>query len=121
MSEDRSRRFGLLLLLLFAGAVAVRVFGLTWDQGHNYHPDERRIVEAVLELSFSPLQLDPKFYAYGSLPFYLTRAAASLLGNVNPWFLSWDGILLTSRVLSAVWGAAACVFLALLGRRLFGE
>lgn len=121
MSEDRSRRFGLLLLLLFAGAVAVRVFGLTWDQGHNYHPDERRIVEAVLELSFSPLQLDPKFYAYGSLPFYLTRAAASLLGNANPWFLSWDGILLTSRVLSALWGAAACVFLALLGRRLFGE
>lgn len=121
MSEDRSRRFGLLLLLLFAGAVVLRVFGLTWDQGHNYHPDERRIVEAVLELSFSPLQLDPKFYAYGSLPFYLTRAAASLLGNLNPWFLSWDGILLTSRVLSAVWGAATCVLLALLGRRLFGE
>ena len=27
------------------------------------------------QLSFSPLQLDPKFYAYGSLPFYVTRAA----------------------------------------------
>ncbi len=121
MSKDRPRRFGLFLLLLFAGAVAVRVFGLTWDQGHNYHPDERRIVEAVHQLSFSPPQLDPKFYAYGSLPFYVTRAAASLLGNASPWFLSWDGILLTSRVLSALWGAAACVLLALLGRRLFGE
>ena len=94
-----------LSLLLFVGAIAVRVFGLTWDQGHNYHPDERRIVEAVHQLSFSPLQLDPKFYAYGSLPFYVTRAACSLLGNASPWFLSWDGILLTGRVLSALWGA----------------
>ena len=121
MAQERSRRFGLLLLLLFAGAVAVRVFGLNWDQGHNYHPDERRIVEAVHQLSFSPPQFDPKFYAYGSLPFYVTRAAASLLGNASPWFTSWDGILLTDRVLSALWGAAACVLLALLGRRLFGE
>ncbi len=121
MPEERSRRFGFLLVLLFAGAVAVRVFGLNWDQGHNYHPDERRIVEAVYQLSFSPPQLDPKFYAYGSLPFYTTRAAASLLGNVSPRFLSWDGILQVSRAVSAIWGAAACVLLALLGRRLFGE
>jgi YYY domain-containing protein len=121
MADVRSRRFGLLLSLLFAGATLVRLFGLTWDQGHNYHPDERRISEAVQQLSFSPLQLDPKFYAYGSLPFYVTRGAASFLGNVSPWFHSWDGILLTSRVLSALWGAAGCVLLALLGRKLFGE
>ena len=121
MTENRSRRFEILLALLFAGALAVRLFGLNWDQGHNYHPDERRIVEAVQQLSFSPLQLDPKFYAYGSLPFYVTRGTSSLLGNVSPWFGSWDGILLTGRALSALWGAAGCVLLALLGRKLFGE
>ena len=121
MAEPGSRRFRLALAVLFAGAMAVRVLGLTWDQGHNFHPDERRIVEAVQQLSFSPLQLDPKFYAYGSFPFYVTRAACSLLGNVSSWFLSWDGILLTGRVLSAAWGSLACVLLALLGRRLFGE
>ena len=121
MAEPGSRRFRLALTLLFAGAMAVRVFGLTWDQGHSFHPDERRIVEAVQHLSFSPLQLDPKFYAYGSLPFYVTRAACSLLGNASAWFLSWDGILLTGRVLSAAWGSLGCVLLALLGRRLFGE
>ncbi len=121
MAEPGSRRFRLALTVLFVGAMAVRVFGLTWDQGHNFHPDERRIVEAVQQLSFSPLQLDPKFYAYGSLPFYVTRATCSLLGNASPWFLSWDGILLTGRVLSAAWGSLGCVLLALLGRRLFGE
>ena len=121
MAATGSRRFRLALVLLFAGAMAVRVFGLNWDEGHNYHPDERRIVEAIHQLSFSPLQLDPKFYAYGSLPFYVTRVVCSLLGNAFPWFLSWDGILLTGRVLSATWGSLACVLLALLGRKLFGE
>ncbi len=121
MGHDPSRRFPLLLALLFVGAAAIRLFGLNWDQGHNYHPDERRIVEAVHQLSFSPPQLDPKFYAYGSLPFYVTRGACSVLGNANPWFLSWNGILLTGRALSALWGAAACVLLALLGRKLIGE
>lgn len=121
MAEERSRRFGFLMVLLFAGAVAVRGYGLSWDQGHNYHPDERRIVEAIHQLSFSPPQFDPKFYAYGSLPFYVTRGVATLLGKASPWFLTWDGILSTNRAASAIWGAAACVFLALLGRRLFGE
>ncbi|MFN7986068.1 MAG: DUF2298 domain-containing protein [Thermoanaerobaculia bacterium] len=121
MAEASSRRFRLHLALLFVGAVAVRLFGLHWDQGHAYHPDERRIAEAVQQLSFKPLQLDPKFYAYGSLPFYATRAAVSLLGRFSPWFVSWDGCLLTGRVLSALWGAAGCLLLALLGRKLLGE
>lgn len=121
MPEPSRRRYALLLGLLFTAALVPRLFGLTWDQGHNYHPDERRIVEAVRELSFSPLRLDPKFYAYGSLPFYVTRAASSLLGNVSPWFLGWDGVLLTGRVLSALWGATGCLLLSLLGRRLLGE
>ena len=116
-----ARRFGLLLAILFAGATAVRLFGIHWDQGHNFHPDERRIVEAIQQISFSPPQLDPKFYAYGSFPFYVTRAACSLLGKASPWFLSWDGILIVGRALSALWGAAGCVLLALLGRKLFGE
>ena len=114
-------RFRLALAILFASALGLRLFGLSWDQGHFFHPDERRIVEAIQQLSFSPLQLDPGFHAYGSLPFLVTRATASLLGNASPWFLSWEGILLTGRALSALWGAASCVLLALLGRRLFGE
>jgi YYY domain-containing protein len=121
MAGARPPRFRLALGLLFFAALAVRLFGLNWDQGHAFHPDERRIVEAVLELSFSPLRLDPGFYAYGSLPFLATRAVVALLAKASPWFLSWEGVLLTGRALSATWGAAGCVLLALLGKRLFGE
>ena len=121
MPQARPLPFRLALALLFAAALGVRLFGLDWDQGHMYHPDERRIVEAVQELSFSPLKLDPRFHAYGSLPFLVTRAATALLSHASPFFLTWQGTLLTGRALSAVWGAAGCVLLALLGRRLFGE
>ena len=38
-----------------------------WDGGSNFHPDERRIAEAVTGMSFRPLQLNPHFFAYGSL------------------------------------------------------
>ena len=64
-----------LLPALFAVALLVRVIGANFDEGHHYHPDERRIAEAVLQLSFSPLQLNPHFFAYGSFPFYVTGPA----------------------------------------------
>lgn len=121
MLPARPLPFRLALALLFAAALGLRLFGLDWDQGHFFHPDERRIVEAVGELSFSPLQLDPKFHAYGSLPLLVTRAATSLLSGASPWFETWHGTLLTGRALSALWGALGCVLLALLGRRLFDE
>ena len=56
-------------LAILAAALAVRLFGLNFDQSHFFHPDERRIAEAVTQLSFRPLQLDPHFFAYGSFPF----------------------------------------------------
>ena len=46
MLPARPLPFRLALALLFAAALGVRLFGLDWDQGHMYHPDERRIVQA---------------------------------------------------------------------------
>ena len=74
-------RWLLLALVLFAGGV--RLFRLDWDQYHFYHPDERAVASAVNNLSFRPLQLNPKFFNYGSLPFYATKAATSLLDNAH--------------------------------------
>ncbi len=111
------------LALVFLLAAAVRIVGLDFDQNHFFHPDERAIGEAITHLSFRPLQLNPHFFAYGSLPFYVTRAVASALAAVTqrPWFASYDGAIHLGRFLSALWGALTCVLLALLGRRWYGE
>lgn len=116
-----SNRFRSLVLLLFLGALAVRLFRPSWDDGHWFHPDERRIAEAVQELKLSPLQLNPKFFAYGSFPFYLTRIAQGAVGIVRPSLGDYAGTIYTGRALSALWGALTVVLLAFLGRKLYGE
>ncbi|MBZ5589039.1 MAG: DUF2298 domain-containing protein [Acidobacteriia bacterium] len=108
-------------LALLAVALAVRLYGLNFDQSHFFHPDERRIAEAVIHLSFRPLQLDPHFFAYGSFPFYVTKLVTSVLSNVKPWLGTYDGAVLTGRALSAIWGTATVALLMLLARRLFGS
>jgi len=113
----RNRSLVLALLVL---ALAVRLVGLNFDQSHFYHPDERRIAEAVTQLSFHPLQLNPHFFAYGSFPFYVTKLVTATLANVNGWFATYDGAVLTGRALSALWGTGTVLLLVLLGRRLYG-
>jgi YYY domain-containing protein len=110
-------RLGSILLL----ATALRFVNLDWDQGHAFHPDERAIAFAVERLSFVPLRLDPEFYAYGSLPFYVVRAATSALrqvklGPVDDFAL----ILLTGRALCALAGVLTVGLLFRVGSRLYG-
>jgi hypothetical protein len=106
-----------LLIALVVFALAVRLFGLDFDQSHHFHPDERRIAEAVTQLSLHPLQLNPHFFAYGSFPCVTKLATAAL-----SIFL----VVLVVRCrdpgqacpLGAL-GAATVLLLALLGRRLY--
>ncbi|MFI5142736.1 MAG: DUF2298 domain-containing protein [Thermoanaerobaculales bacterium] len=113
-------RFRAQLLGLAAFALLVRVGGLNWDEGHFFHPDERRIAMAVGELSLRPLQWNPHFFAYGSFPFYLVKLVTAALAHLSAWFSSYDGAIYTGRALATLWGVAAVVLLAVLGRRLYG-
>jgi len=115
------RPFTATLLAITLLALALRLHGLGWDSGHHFHPDERRIAEAVATISFSPLQLDPRFYAYGSFPMYVTRAAVAAAKVVSPGLGEYDLAIRVGRALSALWGAATVFLLGLLGRRLYGE
>ncbi len=117
------RAFRGLLLLLALFALAIRLVGLDFDQNHFFHPDERAIGDAILKLSFHPLQLNPHFFAYGSLPFYLTKGVSSLLASLSGrgWFASYDGVVHVGRFLSALAGALTVLLVAAVGRRLYGQ
>src|SRR5215469_16902779 len=75
--------YGLALLGLI-----LRLYGLNWDQGNSFHPDERQILFHVTALAwpsslaqfFDPVNspLNPHFFAYGSFPLYLL----ALLGHI---------------------------------------
>ena len=117
MTSRASTRWLLLALVLFA--LAVRVHRVRWDDGHFFHPDERAIGFAVERLSFSPLRLNPEFFAYGSFPMYVMRAAASAATVFRRTFRGFDEAILVGRVVSACWGAGTVLLLGLAGMRLY--
>ena len=92
----------LLVVILLIGAF-LRFYNLNWDQGYNFHPDERNIAIAISNLNLDQGQLNPKFWAYGSLPIYTIYSIAYVttkLGIRN--LLEFSQYVLIGRFLSAL-------------------
>lgn len=142
VSPPRERKIDLplvgLAVALIAG-VGLRLYGLDWDGGNLFHPDERHIlmVTASIGLPWPPdLQqlltpespLNPKSFAYGSFIFYLlkfTSFVVSSLGNLIG-FLSplkatgdFDQLRIVGRLLSTCFDLGTVVAVYLLGRRVY--
>lgn len=97
----------LLITLLFIGS-ALRFYNLNWGAPFYFHPDERNIASSVSQIQV-PDQLNPNFFAYGSLPIYttyffgvLSNIVPSSLGNENIWAVSFEQAIITGRVLSSI-------------------
>ncbi|HEV8117011.1 MAG TPA: hypothetical protein VGQ32_00720, partial [Thermoanaerobaculia bacterium] len=119
MPETSRNRWWLGVLFLFA--VSVRLYRVDWDQHHFFHPDERAIGFAVERLSFKPLQLNPHFFAYGSVTLYVIKGATTLLGFFRESLRGYDSSIFAGRMVSAILGALTAVILAMLGTRLYGR
>ena len=112
-SHPRSRTFWgpLVLGLVLVIGGGLRFYGLNWDGGHWLQPDERQIYFIALDLGWpaslgealSPESpLNPRFFAYGSLPIYLLRLAAVLLAPIWPAVRDPDNLHLAGRFLAVV-------------------
>ncbi|MQG21743.1 MAG: hypothetical protein FI725_07155 [SAR202 cluster bacterium] len=115
--------------LLLVVAFAIRIYGVQWDQGGLYHPDERQILMTAsrLELPSTWAQfLDPKtsplnphFFAYGSFPMYLLEASTTMWETFTG--LQADLIVRATigRLISVLFDVSTIVFVYLLGRLLY--
>src|ERR1700687_10497 len=110
-------RLWLIAIVVFAAAS--RMVHIEWDQNHFFHPDERQVAFTVQKLSFKTLQLDPEFFAYGTLPIYLTKISSSLIGLIDPRATSYDGVIVNGRYLSGLIGTLTVLLLISLGTRLY--
>ena len=126
------KRWDWRLLAIVVAALALRLYGLAWDDGLLFHPDERQIFLQVDRLGLPrPLSLtaflspespwNPQFFAYGSLPLYLLRILTWLLGLVDPYLASIHGFYLIGRVLAALLDLGTLVLLYRIGCRLYGR
>src|SRR5579885_2343766 len=138
----------ILLLALLAGALAVRLYGLDWDDNTHQHPDERAIISTVVNFGWphswaqffstaSPLSPHfsdgSHFFAYGTFPMYVLWLVAGFLDWLQKllgahWipaghgsFSDYDHITLVGRALSAFFDAGTVWLTYFLGRRLSGS
>ena len=163
---SKGNRFQLLLILLLIVGAALRLYGVNWDENHHLHPDERQITMVVSRLGMPPLSqwpsffappplatptaqdpnfwdpdtspLNPHFFAYGSLPFYMLRLTSHLLtipAGLSRYFVSWpslaqfleglqrisdyDHITLVGRVLSALIDTGVIYLSYLVGKKVY--
>lgn len=123
----------LAIILLFSAAL--RLYGLDWDRGYLFHPDERQIllVASHINLPSNPLEffspespLNPKFFAYGSFPIYLLRVLSSFVPATTSYFVPYRDTFLANqaffgRALSTLFDLGTIVFLFLLAQRLYDK
>jgi hypothetical protein len=132
LARRLSPAVALLLFVILPLATFVRTFGLTWDHGYLFHPDERQILFVTAELSLpTPFDLqaffsvdspwNPGFFSYGSFPLYLLRVIASAASQVWPAFESLRSFYVIGRVLSSLADLITIGLVFALGRRLYDE
>lgn len=112
--------FGIALL-----GLVLRLYGLNWDQGNSFHPDERQIMFHVTALSwphslaqfFDPVNspLNPHFFAYGSFPLYLLALLGHILTHYFPTVGTFANLTLVGRVLSALFDTGTILLTGWLG------
>jgi len=103
----------------------LRIYGLDWDQGNSFHPDERQILFHVTALSWpksfaqflDPISspLNPHFFAYGSFPLYLLAWLGSVLVHISPTLGTFAHLTLVGRVLSAIFDSGTVLLTGWLG------
>lgn len=120
-----------LLVAILIGALALRFYGLNWDQGYPYtpHPDERAILMKVASLSWpadlaqfldAKSPLNPHWFPYGSFPLYLIKLAFAAFSYLGRSLAELD-MRLVGRAISALFDTGTVLLVYLLGARLYGR
>ena len=114
--------------LLCICGLLLRLYGLNWDQGNSFHPDERQILFRVMALHWptslaqflDPTEspLNPHFFAYGSFPLYLLALVGALLRYDFSSPTTFVNLMFIGRVISALFDAGTILLTAWLGLRL---
>lgn len=118
------------LWLLIALGISLRFTGMSWDEAHQLHPDERFLTMTVPTLSWphtlaeyfetrratlNPFNNNVNFFIYGQLPLTLAKAVATVFRCDD-----YDGIRIVGRTLSALFDTGSVLLLFFIGKRLAG-
>ena len=107
-----------LILVVFIGLL-LRIYGINWDEGYHFHPDERMLMIVAERIRFFT-QLDPDFFNYGSLPLYILKGISQLTDTIfKAHVATYDGMLYVGRSLSVIADLLVVVMIYRISRLLF--
>ena len=125
----KQKNIFLLSFFILCGIV-LHFYNLNWGAPFYFHPDERNIASAVSQLQF-PNQMNPHFFAYGSLPIYAIYFATVATNYVSQWLqlnppaqpltVTFEQAILVGRTFSAFFATLLIPILFLLGKKLKNE
>ena len=121
------------LTAILVVALAIRLYGLNWDEGFSWtpHPDERAILFKVVEIAPPGLgditvlldaeqsPWNPRWFPYGSFPLYLLKVVDTLWGSL-PGVGSED-LRVPARAVSALADVATILVVYLIGRAVWSR
>ena len=131
---DVSRRTSTIVLaVIFVIALALRLYGLNWDEGFGWtpHPDERAILFKVIELELPPLgdlsvlldaeqsPWNPGWFPYGSFPLYLIKLVEILFSDLP--VIGFEDLRVPARAVSALADVVTILVTYLIGRAIWSR
>ncbi|MDP6666408.1 MAG: DUF2298 domain-containing protein, partial [Dehalococcoidia bacterium] len=124
-----STRYALALVLLLA--IGLRLYGINWDQGGTFHPDERAFLLQVNNIQFPEGEewgdlldpevstLNPGSFNWGSFPHYALKTVQYAVAPFK--WMSWVDLRYAGRALSAVSDTATVLLIFMIGRTAFSN
>jgi hypothetical protein len=111
----------IILFFIFLLAFGLRVYGINWDEGRHFHPDERALI-MVADKVYLFDQMNPDFFNYGSLPIYLLKGTAQFFDSLtnSRSYTNYDGFLVVGRWLSVFSDMITLVFVYKIAKLLMG-
>ena len=122
---------GILLALILLLAIGLRLYGINWDQGGLFHPDERAFLSQVYDLQFpegdewadltdsEASTLNPGSFNWGSLPHYALKIVHYAVAPYK-WMSLFD-LRYAGRALSALSDLATVWLVFQIGRSVFNN
>lgn len=112
----------LILFCIFTIGAHLRFYNLNWDEGYNFHPDEKNIVASAARISLD--DLNPHFSNYGGFSIYFYRFIGEIVYGVTGdqgWIMDWGKLNLIGRNVSATLSSMSIILVFFLSSAIFKE
>lgn len=113
-------------LLLFL-SLFLRSYNLNWGAPYYFHPDERNIASSVTQLIL-PHQMNPHFFAYGSLPIYVVyfsnlfvEIPSIMTHNQSSFQVQFNSAIFTLRFYSLIFSVLTVILVFFLCTKYFNK